>query len=423
MHIQINPSQCTGCGACVKACPKTAISYQDDAEGFPTPHIQGDLCIECGLCDKVCPANHMPETHGIQAAYAAQILDQVALQDSTSGGLFTVFSREVFRRGGVVYGCVWDKDYNAVITKAENEEEIKPMRGSKYVWSFAADTYPEIKQYLEAGRTVMFTGLPCQVAGLKNYLRKNYDNLYLIASFCAGAPSPLALHAYLKSITKDVPIDGLDLKFRDKEKHGVGAHITYQRKRGKADETHISNSYYYAFYSKVTVRRACYSCRFWYNEKVEDITIGDYWGVKKYHPDMDARSGISALLVNTDKGNQLLQSAKRHLELVPTEVSAIARSNNVVLDSKPRAFDIPDFRKEFFDAMNDMGWEYAEKKYLRDKKRFVLWLKITKPAQVLKKIRGGVFEDKVIPEYFISDFSKLKLIKFINIDQTENAAA
>lgn len=389
----VSREHCTGCGACKEICPKNAISFQPDVEGFPAPVIDGELCVHCGLCEKTCPALHPPETHLILEAYAAQILDKEALKESTSGGLFTAFSREIFRRGGVVYGCVWDKDYNAVIKKAENEEEMKPMRGSKYVWSWAGDTFPEIRQYLEAGRTVLFIGNPCQVAGLRNYLKKDYDKLYLADFFCGGAPSPFAFQEYLKTITKDVPKDKLDFKLRDKSKYGVGVHISYETKKGRVHQSYIRNPYFFSYHTKVFHRPPCYHCQYRYEQRVEDITIGDYWGVGNYHSEFDIRAGVSALLINSEKGRELLDAVKDQLQLSQTKVSSIALGNNLTLGENKKAFRMQPFRTAFFDILHEKGWIAAERKYLYNKTRLKLWIKSKLPNRVLRFAKS-VFKRK-----------------------------
>ncbi len=384
---------CTGCGACKAACPKAAIVMEDDAEGFPTPKIETEKCVSCGLCEKTCPALHSPERKPVLAAYAAQMLDRDALKESTSGGLFTVFSREIFRRGGVVYGCVWDKDYNAVFRRADNEEEMKPMRGSKYVWSWAGDTFPEIKGFLEGGRTVLFVGTPCQAAGLKSYLRKDYDNLFLVDFFCGGAPSPKAFQSYLKTITRDVPMERLNFKLRDKEKYGVGVNISYEGKRGRIHQSYVKNPYFFSYHTKVFHRSPCYHCQYRQDQRIEDLTIGDYWGVANYHQEFDVRAGVSALLVNTEKGAALLESVKKELQLSPTRVEDIAAGNNLSLNGKKTVFRKPAFRKAFFETMEAKGWTAAERRFLYNKTRLKLWIKTKLPAKhikTLKKIRSAI---------------------------------
>lgn len=380
---------CTGCGACAKACPKKAIEFYDDEEGFPSPRIDPEKCVECGICNAVCPALHAPDMHPIQAAYAAQLLDRKALMDSTSGGLFTAFSREIFRRGGLVYGCVWDENYRAVVTKAENEAEIEAMRGSKYVWSWAGDTFPEIKAFLDSGKQVLFAGLACQVAGLKGYLRKEYDNLITLDFLCSGTPSPLAFRRWLESVTdKPVPSE-LNLKFRDKSQYGCGVHITYkgQKTKNAKKGEHVINPYYYAFFTHLMDRRSCYQCPYGTDRRVSDLTMGDYWGIVNYHPEMDIRSGVSALTVNSEKGAALLESVKDSLKLVPTAKENIGKANNLRCNGQRRNRPVPDKRDAFFSELAEHGWKAAENACLHDSKRFVQIVKARIPERVAKAVK------------------------------------
>lgn len=382
--------QCTGCGACKAICPKNAISFTPDEEGFPSPVVNNEECVHCGMCEKICPALHMPETHTIQTAYAAQIKDKEALKSSTSGGVFTAFAREVFRRGGVVYGCVWDEQYNAVIRKAENEEEMKPMRGSKYVWSWAGDSFREIKQYLDCGRFVMFTGLPCQVAGLKSYLKKTYDNLLLVDFLCSGAPSPMALDYYLDTICDRKDRKHLNLKFRDKEPYGVGVHITYSGKKKNIKKgEHIRNSYYWSFYTRLIDRESCYHCPYGYGNRVSDITMGDYWGISEYHHEFNIREGVSALLVNSEKGRQFIFGLESKIKISETDPINISKGNNLFIGEKKRNINKPLNREQFFSILNDKGWKAAERKFLITKGRLLRIVYLTLPeraSRLIKKI-------------------------------------
>lgn len=389
-----NPKICTGCGACMKSCPKQAIVYKDDAEGFPTPYIINEKCIDCGICNAVCPALYQPSTEKARAAYAAQIKDRDTLKNSTSGGVFSLLAREIFRRGGVVYGCAWDAQYNAVITKAENEAELAPMRGSKYVWSWVGDTFPEIKAYLESGKTVLFTGLPCQVAGLKNYLKQPYENLYLMDFFCGGAPSPYAFRKYIDTLTKHVPLESLDFKFRDKEHHGHGVNITYASPKGKVHQSYIRNPYFFAYHSKVFHRSACYQCQYRYENRIADITMGDYWGVEKFHPTMKIRAGVSAVLVNSEQGAALLQTVQNEVQLVETKIESIAAGNNLTLGDKKVQFYAPGFRNAFFKTLRTQGWTAAEHKYLYNKTRLRLWIKQKLPKKYITMIKKVIRRKK-----------------------------
>ena len=373
---------CTGCGACEQKCPENAIYFLKDREGFPTPHIQKEKCIECGLCNKVCPALNMPGVNRIRKAYAAQLKDSNTLRDSTSGGVFTALAREIFRRGGVVYGCVWNDHYEAIIGKAEREADMIAMHGSKYVWSSAGDTFPEIKQLLGENRAILFTGLPCQVAGLRNYLGKEDPNLYAVSFFCGGAPSPLAFEKYLQTITGNTSPAQLDLKFRDKEPKGVGVHVSYQRGHKRIRQSYVSNPYYYAFYKKVINRRSCYHCPYRYEKRIDDITMGDYWGVGNYHQEFDVKAGVSAVLVNSIHGEELFDSVRDQLKVSAAQVERIAPYNNLTLGTEKKTFPIPSFREDFFRILEKKGWKAAEWKYLNDKERARLWIRSIVPVRI-----------------------------------------
>ena len=384
----IDHNSCTGCGACKEACPKQAIRFQDDPEGFPTPYIVQDICVECGLCRKVCPALEKPRMNEITDAYAVQLLDRETLKESTSGGVFTALAKEIFQRKGIVYGCIWDEEYRAVVCKAENLEETAAMRGSKYVWSWSGDTFIEIRRELEEGRTVLFTGLPCQAAGLRKYLSKEYSNLYIAAFFCGGSPSPLAFREYLKTIVSDVnPYEKLHFKFRDKEKHGVGVHISYQHNGKTVDQGYVRNPYYFSFYAKVFNRKCCYRCQYRYGDRVDDLTFGDYWGVGEYHNEFDIKAGVSALLVNSEKGRELFEAVRNQFQISETRAENIAAHNNLTLGDRKVSFSPPPFRDAFFAALKKNGWKTAERRHLYSKTRLKLWLKTKIPSKYQRLIR------------------------------------
>ena len=388
----VEPNRCTGCGACVESCPRQAIGLVEDSEGFMMPEINTTDCVECGLCNTVCPVMNFPDSRIPLNSYAAQNRDEQVLEDSTSGGIFTAIAKEIFRRNGVVYGCVFDREYNAVIIKAEKMEDIVPMRGSKYTWSWAGDVFHEIKTRLKNGGTVLFTGLPCQIAGLKNYLRKDYPTLFLAGCFCGGTPSPLVLKEYVKSISTPESIDQLQLKFRDKRQGGVGVHVTYTNKHGKrVHQTLVQNSYYYGFFSKVFNRRSCYKCLFRYRNRVEDITVGDYWGVENYHREFDAAAGVSALLVNTEKGEELINSVRDEIKICETRIEDIAHYNNLTLGDTKREFAYAEFRDAFFMTLKKHGWKKAEIKYLIfNKNRIRMWVRDTAPSRYRRVIKKAI---------------------------------
>ena len=376
---------CTGCGACLEVCPKKAVSFHDDAEGFPTPVIDRDRCVDCGLCRKACPVFSPVKEHSVRAAYAAQLKDAGALKKSSSGGLFTAFARVILSRGGIVFGCVYDENYNAVIREARTEEELDPMRGSKYVWSRSSDAFPIVKKYLEEGKEVLFTSLPCHTAGLLNYLGKDYPGLTTVVFFCGGGVSPLVYREYLKTVTEKVPLKDLDLKFRDKDPYGAGVHITYQTENGRVYEKFYQNSYFFGYHTKVYVRRCCYHCHYRYEGRISDLTFGDYWRVGDYHKKDfdDIRAGVSALTVNTEKGEALLEAAKDQLLLKETRIEDIAAGNNLTLGDQKKIIRMPSFRDKFFETLKKKGWKAADRRYLYNVSR----VRAAVPEKYKKKFR------------------------------------
>lgn len=384
----VKKNKCSGCGACVKACPKNVIRFETDQEGFPYPVVDKDKCVSCGICVGVCPAENPPARVPVAKTYAAQIKDESTLKESTSGGIFTLLADSVFKQQGVVYGCVWDDKYNAFVKRADSLEELSGMRGSKYIWSSASDTYPEIRGLLEEGKEVLFTGLPCQAAGLKKYLKKDYENLIVMDFLCSGAPSPMAFHKYLDSICSIEDRKNLNFKFRDKNPYGVGVHITYngQKKKYSRGE-HIRNPYYYAFYTHLLDRRSCYECPYGTDQRISDITVGDYWGVEKYHPDMNISAGISALMLNTEKGIRVIEQLKDSLILKETKKESISKANNLICSGKERNRSVPAIRDGFFKELNQNGWVSAEKKYLHSFARFKKTLVFFVPVKFLKLIK------------------------------------
>ena len=349
--------------------------------------------MDCGLCAEVCPIRHRPPSSTPMGAYAVQLLDRQTLMSSTSGGVFSLLAREMFRRGGVVYGCVWDERYRAVIRKAETMEALAPMRGSKYVWSDTDDTYREAKALLDAGRGVLYAGLPCQIAGLQGYLRKSYPNLVLLDFLCGGAPSPRAFSAYLNTIAGEADLPGLELQFRDKQKYGVGVNISYQTRKGIVRQDYVSNPYFYSYHTKLFHRRACYRCPFKNQYRIADLTMGDYWRIREYHPQFDARSGVSLLLCNSQKGMAMFERVRDQAQAVNSTVKAIANGNALLLTGGADTLTVPPKRQEMFDTLAREGWRGVEKRYLHTRRRLFLKLMLHCPPGLktgLRKARDAV---------------------------------
>ena len=199
--IQIkDKSVCCGCSACVQICPKQCISLKEDKEGFLYPTVNHAFCVECGKCEKVCPELHPFEVHEPLKVYAAKHQDDAVRKVSSSGGIFTLLADMVIDEGGVVFGACFDSDWSVVHDFTETHEGLQAFRGSKYLQSRIGNTYRQAEVFLKAGRKVLFTGTPCQIAGLKKYLHKDYENLLAVDFVCHGVPSPLVWKKYLEEI-------------------------------------------------------------------------------------------------------------------------------------------------------------------------------------------------------------------------------
>ena len=320
-----NKIDCCGCGACEQSCPKNCITMAADSEGFLYPQVDETLCVNCGLCQKACPIlkKQMPSGETV-AAYAAYTPDEEIRKVSSSGGIFSVLAREILNRGGVIAGAAFDEDLSVRHILVETDRELDRLRGSKYVQSRMEDTYIQIRDLLKQGRTVLFTGVSCQVAGLKTFLGRDYDNLYTVDVLCHGVPSPKVWAKYCRekeSIYGEMP--GV-VSFRDKRmgwrKYSIsmkfGKRVEYCR-RGDED------AYLQVFLKDLCLRPSCHSCRFKAFPRLSDLTIGDAWGIEKQIPELDDDRGTSVVLLNSPKGKGLWDAVAENLVFRPGELDTL----------------------------------------------------------------------------------------------------
>lgn len=331
MIVLKEKKDCCGCSACAQRCPKQCITMQSDNEGFLYPIVDTDKCIDCGLCEKVCPVINRNEPSKPIAAYAAMNKNEEIRLASSSGGIFTLLAEATINEGGVVFGVKFNEKWQAVFDYTETLEGIAPFRGSKYVQAVVGDAYKYAESFLKAGRKVLFTGTPCQIAGLKKYLRKDYENLLAVDVICHGAPSPLVWKEYVDELvrTKSFSLVNsvspslsdnsrlIGFSFRDKTESWKKYHIKAIFSICKSDETvndticvkevHSKNIFMQGFLRDIYLRPSCYSCPAKNGTSGSDITLGDFWGINNYLPEMDDDKGTSAVIVNTNRGIELLQ--------------------------------------------------------------------------------------------------------------------
>lgn len=309
----VSRDKCTGCGACFNKCPKNAIVMEYDNEGFLYPKVT-DECINCGLCVAVCPAIKEVKFYDTPKSYAVWADDEIRLI-SSSGGMFTLMANYVLEHGGAVCGARYSEDWQTVYhTWAHTKEELSFLRGSKYVQSDVKNTYKEAKDFLENGRLVLYTGCPCQVAGLYSYLGKDYENLYTADLICHCSNSVTAYQSFLEEFTEGKEIKKVD--FRDKKLFSWSTPTVVYLKDGSVKKASWDKSIWYkGFLNGLINRLCCYNCRYARAERVSDITLGDCWQVYRINQDYDDRKGTSLVLVNSEKGSNLMKLLSNKMKL------------------------------------------------------------------------------------------------------------
>lgn len=300
-------SSCCGCSACVQRCPKQCIILKEDEEGFLYPQIDKDECIECNLCVKVCPLINPVEKVSPIKVLAVKNRNEKERLDSSSGGVFIALAKYIISHGGVVFGAVFDEKWEVKHIYTETTEGIRPMMGSKYLQSRIENTFSEAEHFLKQGRKVMFTGTPCQIAGLKKYLRKEYVNLFAVDFLCHGVPSPGIWRKYLNDIKVKYQFDLFDIEFRNKTLNGWKKFSFVLR--GMSDSNKLQYSYMHrdhcymrGFLSDLYLRPSCYQCKCKNGVSHSDITIADFWGIDKLMPNFDDDRGVSLVLLSSAKG-------------------------------------------------------------------------------------------------------------------------
>lgn len=315
---------CSGCNACAEACPKHCIEMTFDRKGFLYPKVNTVACINCDICEKVCPFEKGNiELNTPLTAYAACNKDRGEYLVSSSGGAAHVFSTFIIKHGGVVYGCTSEGMHIRHI-RVKSLLELPKLQGSKYVQSDVRGLFHQVKVDLKTGKSVLFIGTPCQIAGLKNYIKNIPENLYLVDLICHGVPSQQMLHEHIKHVLKNR--SAKQLSFRK----GPIFCIEILSKNGTvySAEPH-KDMYFRAFLNGISYRSSCYQCPFAQQKRVGDITVGDFWGINNFDsfPE-DFRHGISCILVSTEKGKNLLDNTVAGFDIEQHPVAEVISGND-----------------------------------------------------------------------------------------------
>lgn len=357
-----NKKDCCGCEACVQACAKQCISFQQDSQGFFYPVVDKDNCVNCGLCDKVCPIinvknYHLPQTTPVYAAYNN---NDEQRKTSSSGGIFELLAKNIINKKGVVFGAFFDEEWNVVHGYAEDAEHLEALKRSKYVQSRIGESFKLTKKFLHEGRMVLFVGTPCQISGLKHYLRKEYDNLITVDVVCHGVPSPSIWKKYLSEIRREIRLSYnlesennvsiTNISFRDKIESWRRFHFsfTYQLKKNGIDaigpdsifETKSQyiweNDYMQSFLKDYANRPSCFDCKFRDGKCRSDLTLADFWGIQRLskNEDLIGEKGTSLVMVHTSKGREIFENIDCYKELFDFSKSFVG--NPAVFKSWPK---------------------------------------------------------------------------------------
>lgn len=353
--VEIVPhNRCTGCGACYNKCPINAITMEYDAEGFIFPQVS-DACVNCGACVNACSVVNPLPLHPIPSSYAVWADNEIRAQ-SSSGGMFTLLANEIISQNGVVCGAKYSDDFQLVYHAwATNNDELAPLRGSKYVQSETRLTYREAKEFLEQGRPVLYTGCPCQIAGLYKFLGKDYPNLYTADIVCHGSNSVTAYQSFLEEFTEGQEIEKVD--FRDKKFYSWSTPTVVYLKNGNVKKAAWNEGFWNkGFLDGVINRQNCFSCVYARRERVADITMADCWQVHRINPAYDDRRGTSLVLVNSEKGRMLFDRIRPQMLLCePVPLDEVKKYNGQL---RGPTVAHPS-RKFFFSHLNQLGYHKA----------------------------------------------------------------
>ena len=363
-HIEIHDkSKCCGCGACDNICPINCIAMIEDEEGFLYPVVDEDKCINCGLCKTVCMYCHDNPVNSEAEAYACFIKDNAIRLDSSSGGVFSALAMNIIEKGGVVYGAKFDKEEGAKHVRVESVDCLEELRGSKYVQSSTGNTFSQVKQDLSNDRYVLFTGTPCQINGLMNFLRGgDYAKLICVDLICHGVPSKAMLRKYIEYLEEKYKKTVKMLKFRSKingwENFGMEVIFADDSRKyfGRSKDYYLK-----AFLGDILLRKSCLDCASNNFHNRADITIADYWGINRNYSDINDDKGVSAVLVRTEKGEQVFEEISSEMFVRKTSYQDVLINNKALETSKKQKGN----RVKFVENMRVMDFDRLVKTSLR----------------------------------------------------------
>lgn len=381
---KIENNKCCACSACYSICPKNAISMNIDEKGFKRPVIDKKKCINCGLCEKTCAFNNKILIKlDNQKVYAVKVKDEKKRKQSQSGGAFSIIAENFLKKSSLVYGVTLRDDFNAEYIGINSIKDLPKLKGSKYVQAQINDVYKNVLKNLQQNRIVFFSGTPCHVDGLLKYLKiknVNIDNLYTCDIVCHGTPSPEIFKKYIKFEEKEYKSQIQEFNFRNKL-FGWHAHIETIKLKNRISAL-VSKNYVNIFYSHLCLRDECYSCPYASTDRVSDITIGDYWGIEKIHPNFDDNKGISLVILNNERGKKIFECIKNDVLYVETSLRDCIQHNLEHPTKRPKEYEY------FWNDYKTYGFKYVIKKYCnynKEENYSINYYYLLKYKDILKK--------------------------------------
>lgn len=387
MPILAEYNICTGCTACASICPQHCLTMQADENGFLNPVLTAaDLCVNCGRCENICPVLH-PQNVGSQdtGAFAMYSLDAKLREASSSGGVFSELALQILAHGGAIYGAAYASDFSVRHICVTDAAELSKLRGAKYAQSELDSCFVQIWKRLKNGQKVLFSGTPCQVAGLKAFLHQEYENLICVDFVCHGVPSPMAWHAYVHYRAEQDNGGTFPEKINLRSKHTGWSRYHYSNLYKYTDGSTYSalsgnDLFMKLFVGNYLSRESCSNCLFKGYNRVSDITIGDFWGIWDIAPEMDDNKGTSLVLVHSENGKKLLSSVSHRLKAKEMTLSQASQQNRSLVEASPAREN----RKEILEAIQagqigDMITLFPRQRYgivtiLREKFRRIIQL-------------------------------------------------
>lgn len=363
-----NKTDCCGCQACGDICHADAISFHSDHEGFWYPEVDRNKCTDCHLCEKICPVLNIDalkyRNKSAPKVFGGYNKDIVIRFDSTSGGVFSLLAQAMYKQKGYVSGAIYTDEFKVLNFISDDKKDLKRLRSSKYVQSNADGLYRRIKSLLESGEKVLACGSPCQMAALRGFLRKDYDNLIIVDFLCRATNSPKVFEKYKESLEARYGSKIVAIKDKNKDHgwHSLARKITFENGQVYYGEGH-EDDYRRGYHANVFERPSCYECKFKGIPRISDITLGDFWGIGSVDPSLEQNLGTSLVMINSEKGEKYFDIIRDKLVIKEFSLDDIVPGNRTAIMGGKLPYPAGIDRNEFFKALDEMPFDKCAAKF------------------------------------------------------------